>query len=384
MDRPRLPASARPTGLTRRSLLGFGAAAASGLLLPGCSRGRADEPAPSEKAVFSTGNAGGVYNVFGAALSKLVTEVTGVELTAVVSDGSVANLIAVASRKADLGFCTSDTALAAYEGTGAFASGRLKFSALARVYDNYVHVVVPMASKATSLSDLFPNSDAPTRRTVVGVGPKGSGTEIVANLILDRARADAIMANAKLEPAKRLDPDKIQVTRRNLSLQEMADAIQPKERETRGSIDAFFWSGGVPTDPIARLQKTIGFRLLDIGGVAQAIALKEFGGFLVAPIPPSQYGLAQSVPTLAIPNYLIARTDLSDSWAWWTVNTLFRRQNDLVKGVPQPSDTPATPGASPTPAGNPEAGALDPRSAIATMPVPLHPAAERWYRQNHI
>ncbi|MFD7160430.1 TAXI family TRAP transporter solute-binding subunit [Kribbella sp. NPDC059898] len=384
MDRPRLPASARPTGLTRRSLLGFGAAAASGLLLPGCSRGRADEPAPSEKAVFATGNAGGVYNVFGAALSELVSEVTGVELTPKVSDGSVDNLNQVASRKADLGFCTSDTALAAYEGTGAFATGRRKFCALARVYDNYVHVVVPMASKAKELADLFPSSDAPTRRTVVGVGPKGSGTEIVANMILDRARADAIMANARVEPAKRLDPDKIQVIRRNMTLTEMAAAIQPEPKATKGILDAFFWSGGVPTDPIAALQKTIGFRLLNIGGVAQAIALMEFGGFLVAPIPPSQYGLAESVPTLAIPNYLIARTDLSDSWAWWTVNTLFRRQNDLVKGVLVPGATPATPGASPTPPGNPEAGALDPRSAIATMPVPLHPAAERWYRQNHI
>ncbi|GAA1612251.1 MULTISPECIES: TAXI family TRAP transporter solute-binding subunit [Kribbella] len=378
MDRPRLLTPARPTGLTRRSLLGFGAAAASGLLLPGCSRGRADEPAPSEKAVFATGNAGGVYNVFGAALSKLVSEVTGVELAPVVTDGSVDNLSRVATRKADLGFCTSDTALAAYEGTDAFATGRLHFSALARVYDNYVHVVVPMASKATSLTDLFPSEDAPTRRTVVGVGPKASGTEIVANMILDRAKADAIKANPKLDPAK------IDVIRRNMSLTEMAAAVQPKGQATKGVLDAFFWSGGVPTDPIAALQKTIGFRLLDIGGVAQAIALKEFGGFLVAPIPPSQYGLASSVPTLAIPNYLIARTDLSDSWAWWTVNTLFRRQNDLVKGVVIPGQTPAAPGASPTPTGNPEAGALDPRSAIATMPVPLHPAAERWYRQNHI
>ena len=71
------------------------------------------------------------------------------------------------------------------------------------------------------------------------------------------------------------------------------------------------------------------------------------------------------MPTLAVPNYLIAKPTLSDSWAWWTVNTLFRRQNDLIKD-------------------HPEAGALDPRSAIATMPVPLHQAAERWYRQNHI
>jgi uncharacterized protein len=246
------------------------------------------------------------------------------------------------------------------------------------VYDNYVHVVVPMASKATSLADLFPSKVAPTRRTVVGVGPKGSGTELVANMILDRARADQIKLNPTLDPAK------VDVVRKNLTLEQMALAVQPRGNAIRGSIDAFLWSGGVPTNPIAKLQKTIGFRLLDIGTVAEAIALKEFGGFLVAPIPPSQYGLASSVPTLAIPNYLIARQNLSDSWAWWTVNTLFRRQNDLIKGVVVAGTSPTPGGGSPTPTGNPEAGELDPRSAIATMPVPLHPAAERWYRQNHI
>ena len=359
MDRPRLLTPARPTGLTRRGFLGFGAAAASGLLLPGCSRGRADEPAPSEAGVFSTGNLNGVYNKFGTALSALVSEVTGMELKPIVSDGSVDNLEKVAGRKADLGFCTSDSALAAYEGTGEFSSGPRRFFALARVYDNYVHVVVPMASKASRLDDLFPSKAEPNRKMVVGVGPKNSGTEIVANMILNKTKADLIQKNPELDPAK------VDVIRKNLTLEQMTAAVQPRGTATKGSIDAFIWSGGVPTDPIAALQKSIGFRLLDIGGVAQEIALKEFGGFLVSAIPPSQYGLASSVPTLAVPNLLIAKSTLSDSWAWWTVNTLFRRQNDLIPK-------------------HPEAGALDPRSAIATMPVPLHPAAERWYRQNHI
>jgi uncharacterized protein len=378
MDRPRLLPPARPAGLTRRSVLGLGAAAASGLLLPGCSRGRADEPAPSENAIFATGNPGGVYDEFGTALSALVSEVTGVELKPTNTMGSVDNLERVASGKADLGFCTSDSALAAYEGTGPFKTGPRRFSALARIYDNYVHVVVPMASKAQDLVDLFPSKADPNRKMVVGVGPKDSGTELVANLILDRTRAELIAKNTELDPAK------IDVVRRNMTLEEMAKALAPVGSGTRGTLDAFIWSGGVPTRPIADLQKGIGFRLLNIGPVAESIALEKFGGFLVSPIPPSQYGLASSVPTLAVPNYLIARLNLSDSWAWWTVNTLFRRQNDLVKGVLLPGQTPATPGAGTTPTGNPEAGALDPRSAIATMPVPLHPAAARWYRQNHI
>jgi TRAP transporter TAXI family solute receptor len=337
--------------MSRRSVLGLGAAAASALLVPGCSRGRADEPAPSAAATFATGNEGGVYAEFGSALSAMVSEVTGMELKPIITNGSVQNLQLVAQGKADMGFSTSDSALAAYEGTGVFDTGRLKVSALARLYDNYVHVVVPMASKVSSLKDM--NQEEGQKPLVVSVGPKNSGTRVVAELILATAGIKVAMKYLSLEEATK----------------QLADKANGKNPN---GIDALIWSGGVPTLPIKALQGSIGFRLVDIGNVAEEIALKKFGGYVVSSIPPSQYGLASSVPTLAIPNYLLCRPTLSDSWAWWTVNTLFRRQNDLVG---DPNDAKHY---------HPEAGALDPRSAIATMPIPLHQAAENWYRENHI
>jgi uncharacterized protein len=203
-----------------------------------------------------------------------------------------------------------------------------------------VHVVVPTASDAVELADL--------RGLTVNVGPMNSGTKVVADLILDTAKLRNVRkTNLALEPA-------------------IAALAERANNQGKGpGIDALIWSGGLPTDPFVELQKTIGFRLVDIGLVAEQISLKMFGGYIVSSIPPSVYSLASSVPTLAVPNYLIARPNLSDSWAWWTVNTMFRRQNDLL-------------------AAHQEAGSLDPRSAIATMPIPLHPAAERWYRANHI
>ncbi|GAA0611475.1 TAXI family TRAP transporter solute-binding subunit [Kribbella sandramycini] len=342
MDRPRLIV---PDSMSRRRALGLGAAAAAALTLPGCSRGRSDEPAPAEPATLATGNKGGVYNRFGSGLASLVSQVTGVQLTPVVTDGSIANLRKVASGQNDVGFTTSDSAYAAYEGLGQFASGPLRFHALGRTYDNYVHVVVPMASKIDSLEKVAGK--------VVSVGPENSGTKLVADMIL----AQAGLATS--------------VTKRTLSLEQAVKQLKDKA-EGKDGIDVMIWSGGLPTGPIEDLQKTIGFRLVNIGAVAQTIALKQFGGYIVSSIPPKTYGLASAVPTLTIPNYLITRPNLPDSWAWWIVNTLFRRQKDLIG---DPNDKASF---------HPEAGALDPRSAIATMPVPLHPAAERWYRANHI
>jgi TRAP transporter TAXI family solute receptor len=343
MDRPRL--------LNRRSLLGLGAAAAGSLVVPGCSRGRSDEPAPDGPGRLATGNKGGVYSMYGAGLAKLVTEVTGVTMQAIPSEGSVENLQMLAGQKVDLAFSLSDSAFDAYEGVETFKSGALRFTALARTYDNYVHVVVPTASSIDKITDL--------EGAVVSIGPKASGTKVVADRILQTANVPGVKTvTYALEDAVAALKDKAE-----------------RGKASKNGIDALIWSGGLPTVPIRDLQKTIGFRLVDIGSVAEKIALKRFGGYVLSSIPPSVYSLASSVPTLAVPNYLLARRGLSDSWAWWTLNTLFRRQHDLMQIFTAPDGT------------NPLAGvvgSLDARSAIATMPIPLHQAAERWYRTNHI
>jgi TRAP transporter TAXI family solute receptor len=323
MDRPRL--------LNRRTVLGMAAAAAAAAVTPGCSRGRSDEPAPAGPAKLATGNPGGVYQIYGDGLAKLVTEATGVQMSTIGTEGSVANLRMLARGTADIGFSLADSALDAYEGQDSFKSGALRLWALARAYDNYVHVVVPIRSPVDRLEDL--------ENMVVSVGPKDSGTAVVAGRLLG-------LVGIKVQ----------------LRYLELEDAT---ERLAKGGIDAMIWSGGLPTQPILDLQKSIGFKLLDIGTQAEELSAKRFGGYELSSIPPSVYGLANTVPTLSVPNYLLARRGLSDSWAWWTVNTLFRRQTDLE-------------------AIHPEAGSLDARSAIATMPIPLHPAAERWYQANHI
>jgi TRAP transporter TAXI family solute receptor len=317
----------------------MGAATAAALVTPGCSRGRSDEPAPSSPARFATGNKGGVYSTYGNGLAKLVTEVTGVSMTTINTPGSLQNLKMLAAGTAEIGFSASDAALDAWEGQEDFRSGFLRFTALARTYDNYVHVVVPTASNIFFMKDLK-NKD-------VSIGPVNSGTKVVAQRILQAAKVNVVPKYYELEYAVS------QLTQR------------AKEPDKPGGIDALIWSGGLPTDPIKKLQSTIGFRLVDIGNLAEQIALKRFGGYVLSSIPPSVYSLSSSVPTLAIPNYLLARRGLSDSWAWWTLNTMFRRQADLMTY-------------------HAEAGSLDARSAVATMPIPLHPAAERWYRNNHI
>lgn len=318
--------------MDRRSFLGAALAGATAVAVPGCSRGRSDEPAPSFAAKLATGNAGAVYATYGGGLARLVTEATGVQMTTVPTDGSVQNLKMLdQTGGADLAFSLADSAEDAYEGRGNFLTGAIPMWALARTHDNYVHVVVPITSKVETLQQL--------QGKRVSIGSPNSGTVVVARRLLN-------VSGLKVQPA----------------LLDLGDAAKEL---AAGRLDALIWSGGLPTGPLTKLQSTVGFRLIDIGPQAKNLVSRRLGPYVVTSVPPSVYGTANSVSTLSMPNYLLARYGLPDPWAWWTVNTLFRRQADLVKV-------------------HPEAGSLDPRSAIATMPIPLHPAVERWYRHNHV
>jgi TRAP transporter TAXI family solute receptor len=321
--------------MDRRSFLSAGIAGAAALTTGACSRGRSVEPAPEYPAVIATGNEEGVYAQYGAGIAKLVTETTGVTLTPVITGGSVANLEMLRRRRADVAFSLADSAADAYRGRAEFSEkGQTSMWALARTHDNYLHVVVPLDSDIETFTDL--------RGKRVNLGMKNSGTFIVARRLLNAAWIDY---RRDLKPF-------------------FADLHDSTELLKADKIDALIWSGGLPTDALTKLQASEGFKLIDIGQWAKKLVAQRISSYVVTSVPPSAYGTTNAVSTLSIPNFLVARFGLPDPWAWWIVNTLFRKQSQLVSY-------------------HPEAASLDPRSAIATMPIPLHPAAERWYRAHH-
>ncbi len=283
MDRPRLIV---PDSMSRRRALGLGAAAAAAFALPGCSRGRSDEPAPGAPATLATGNKGGVYYKFGAGLATLVSEVTGVRVDAgrAPTDRSpTSQTLERRHRRHRLRL--SDSALAAYEGLGEFQTGALT-----------VHGARPGPTTTTctswcrwprrvkELDDL--------KGMIVSVGPEKSGTKLVAEI------------GSWTPPGSRCVTRALTWSRRSKQLA----AARRTTRPIKDGIDAMIWSGGLPTEPIAELQRNVGFRLVDIGAIAEtdrAQALRRLHP--VSSIPPSIYALASAVATLAVPNYLIAR-----------------------------------------------------------------------------
>jgi TRAP transporter TAXI family solute receptor len=284
-------------------------------VLGGCVGQGAD--APRGHVVIAAGGPQGVYYAYARALAaQLHRRDPGLRVDVVATSGSTENLRRLAAGDATFAFSAADAAAEASLGGPPF-DHRLPVAALARLYDDYLHLVVPASSGVRRLSQLA------GRR--VSIGPPGSGTRLIARRL-------------RLPRLHEVD----------LGLDESAAALQA------GEIDAFFWSGGLPTPGVEELARRMPLRLLDLPAPADPV-------YRAAAIPSGTYGLGSQVSTLAVPNLLVARTDADPALVGLLTRTLFQRRGAIARAVPA-------------------AAALDRRAAIETAPVPLHPAALEWFR----
>lgn len=287
---------------------------------------------------IATGGVGGVYYPYGGAIARLVSaSIPGLQATAEVTGASVDNLKLMQIGKVDLAFTLADTLAAAVSGTGPFQGAAVgNIRTVAVLYTNQTHVVVRRGSGISRVADLAGK--------VVSVGAPGSGTELTA---------DRLLIAAGVDPRKG-------ITRHALGVTESVGALKD------GKVDAFFWSGGVPTPAIQDLAATPG---LAITLLPQADLLQTLQGtygrelYRLATIPPSIYrGLDAEVAVVGVTNLLVASSSLDDETVYRIVKLMFDRKADLV-------------------AAHPEAAHLAPPPTDAASPAPFHAGALRYYKE---
>ncbi|MGQ0572612.1 MAG: TAXI family TRAP transporter solute-binding subunit [Pseudonocardia sp.] len=307
--------------LTRRAFLGVLGAG----LLTGCAG-----PFVGTRLRVATGGTRGVYFALGSALAVAWQERLGLDAQPEVlsTAGSVANLGLLASGAADAAFSQVDTVAEQFE--GADPAGPRVPRALARIYDDVVHVVVPAASPAGTVAGL--------RGTRVSVGAENSGVSVIARRLLDAAG---------LRPETDLQAVQLGINESVAALRE-------------GSIDAFFWSGGLPTAGVSELALTTPIRLLDLQDLLPAVQAR-FPVYAPGTVPARTYAIPDPVTTLVVRNVLLVTAAMPDDLAEALVGTLFSDQAQLARA-------------------SAAALTIDTRAAIGTQPVPLHPGAERFYR----
>ena len=289
----------------------------------------------------ATGGTGGVYYPYGGGIAKVISDhLENVEATAEVTAGTVDNLKFLGDGGADIAFALADSLSDAVAGEGAFAEfGAVPARSLAVLYSNYTHIVTLDDTGISQIADLAGR--------VVSTGAPGSGTEIIAFRVLEAAG---------------LDPD-TDVTRQSLGASQSVDAIKD------GKIDAFFWSGGLPTGAILDLATTPGMvlRLVPSDDVLPILQAR-YGETVYREIvvPRSAYpDLEADIPVVGVSNVLAVHESMPDDLAYDITRILFERQAELA-------------------AIHAEAQNLVLDRAVAGSSTAFHPGAIRYYEERNV
>ncbi|MDP9796859.1 TRAP transporter TAXI family solute receptor [Catenuloplanes nepalensis] len=277
---------------------------------------------------IATGNVGGVYYTMGNAFAEQVATATGgtVKATAAETGASVQNIQQLVAGTYGVAFSLADTAADAVNGTGAFDAPQ-PVAALARIHTNYTQVIARTSAGITDVASM--------RGKRVSTGSPRSGTEVIANRLLTAAG---------LDPATDIQAQRLDLTK-------TVDGIKD------GSIDAFFWSGGLPTPNLTDLFTTSAssVRFVDITPLLPAMKqvnpVYEQGG-----IPAATYKLPADTPTIVVPNVLLVKNDLDANVACALTKALFDRKDQITQVSPAAAEL-----------------AVD--TARKTDPVPLHRGA---------
>jgi TRAP transporter TAXI family solute receptor len=286
---------------------------------------------PGQPISFSTGVRNGVYETYAEMLkTDLANDLPGVRVDLNRSQGSVENVERVATGKAGFAIAAAD-AVADYHGPGA---SRLR--ACARLYDDYLQLVVPAGSAVKSAADL--------RGKRVGIGQAGSGVNLVATRLLQAA---GLSGSSDLK-AEAVGIDKAPGMLRS------------------GKLDAFFWSGGLPTKAVADLAKVMAIKLVPLGDLADKLHNLDpnTSYYRQAVMPADAYRKVQkgqAVQTVAIANLLIT-TDRADAGLVERITRTVIDSRDRIGRVVHAAQL------------------VDLRTAIYTNPLKLHEGAQRYYR----
>ena len=281
-----------------------------------------DGGVPAGQLRIATGSPGGVYYIYGRGIAEAVRRrIPELKPTVLETAASRQNLRLVSTGEAEIGFAQADTAADA-------VANWAKVVALARLYDDYLHLVVRKDSTISKLADLVGKR--------VSIGAQESGTVGTTRRLLGVGQVTGIREQL-------------------LGLDDSAAALEA------GTIDAFFFSGGLPVGRVRELAGRVPLKLVPIGQYAGDLRAKFGQYYAEHTVPESTYGLPP-VRTIGIPNYLVVSADMPEQTGYALTRLLFDEQPELAKA-------------------HPVAARLNPREAIYTHPLALHPGAERYFRE---
>jgi len=261
--------------------------------------------AQTQNISIATGGTGGVYYPLGGGLAALLSKkIPGMQATAEVTGGSVANMQLVGTGKPYIAFTQADAAIDALKGEDKFAGKPVPVRALAVLYPNRMHVVSIEGTGIAKIADM--------KGKRVSTGSGGSATEVFGFRVIEAAG---------------LDKDK-DMRRERLGVAESVSALKDRK------IDAFFWVGGLPTGAVTDLSNTPGvkIKMIDIAHLVPVMTKKHGSIYVKDVIPQRMYkGMDADNQAASVTNLLAVHQNMDEKTAYTITKTLFENVVDLVR-----------------------------------------------------
>ncbi|QJT07898.1 TAXI family TRAP transporter solute-binding subunit [Oceanidesulfovibrio marinus] len=299
--------------------------------------------ADDNNLIIATATTGGTYYPVGVAIGTLLSiklaKDNGITATAINSAGSGENVQMLKNKEADLAILQALFGLNAYQGKGPYEGNAYKdFRAITMLWENVEHFALLNDHVKTGTIEDLKGLDGK-----FSIGKRGSGTEGSGRTILT---------------ALGIDPDSLSLEYLgyNPSAQAMMDG-----RIVGANIPA-----GPPAAAITQLYAQLGadeVTVLDFTDEQLATIDKEYpiwGRYVIkAGTYPSQ---EKDINTISQPNFLACRADLPDETVYQITKTIYENLpflHNIHKATMAMSLDRATKG----------------------LPAPLHPGAEKYYRE---
>lgn len=298
---------------------------------------------------IATGTPAGTYFPIGSTIANIISNppgspacekggscgVPGLIAVAQTTQGSIENIDLIRVGKVESGLSQADIAYWAHYGEGRFATygPMTKLRAIANLYRESTHLVVPRTSGITDIAGL--------RGRRVSIGPWESGTVVDARLILE-----AIGLQIDDYVGEYLTPG------------------NASDRMRRGELDAFFIIGGHPIPAIVDLARDVPIDLLPVSAAVADEIIAEHPFFARGNIPGETYDGVGMRPTLTVGAQWVVSADVDADLVYQMTRAFWHERARKLLDE-----------------GHPEGKEIHLESALLGIAIPLHEGAERYYRE---
>jgi hypothetical protein len=281
-----------------------------------------------------TGGTSGVYYPMGVALSQIYGKaMPGAKTSAQVTKASAENLNLLQAGRGEIAFTLGDALNEAWKGNeeAGFKTPLKKLRTIAAIYPNYIQIVANADSGIKTLADL--------KGKRVAVGAPKSGTELNARDIFKGAGM-SYKDFAKVE---------------YLPFGESVELMKNRQ------LDATLISAGLGVAAIRDLATSV--KIVIVPVPADVVAKIGEAAYQAGTVPANTYnGQTVAVPTVAIQNFLVSHEGVSTDAAYKMTKAIFDNLPELH-------------------AAHAAAKAITKENAAKAPPAPLHPGAEKYYKE---